>query len=95
MMPRLTPEEDAALHAELLQERDQVYAVLDKILWHFNKVSVLGQKLAACELMHYFICVNTPNEEEALALLENINEQIEIGIKVRFSVAGNVPTTAQ
>lgn len=95
MKPRLTPEEDAALHAELMQEKDKVYAVLDKMLWHFNKVSVLGQKLAACELMHYFICVNTPNEKEALALLENINEQIAIGIKTRFSMAGDVPTTTQ
>lgn len=94
-MPRLTPEEDAALHAELMQEKDKVYAVLDKMLVDFKTLSPLGQKLAACELMHYFICSNMPDEEEALALLENVNEQIEIGIKVRFSIAGGVPTTTQ
>lgn len=91
----LTPEQDAALNAELDRERPKVYDVLNKMFWHFDKLSDIGQKLAAAELMLNFIVSVVPNEQKAFDLLDDIHEQLKIGIKKRYHATADAPSTKQ
>lgn len=92
---KLTPQEDAELNAELAAEIPQVYDALERMFRHYDKLSDLGQKLAACEIMLRLITDYMPNESAAMALLENINKELRIGIKKRYASAPTVPNTPQ
>lgn len=91
--PRLTPEEDAALYAELKPELPKVRKVADRASSRIETLSDIGQMAAVAEITLAFILRHVNDEAEALALSQHLRSQIDIGIKKVFSGHPAPPTT--
>jgi hypothetical protein len=93
-MPRLTPERDAEIQAEIEAERPKIRAARQKIEGHLAKLSDVGRLQALFDLTVRFYS-SLGSEEDAIAGARHLADRIEIALKQVYRPEHDAPPWKQ
>ena len=77
MAGRLTPEQDAAIQAEIKREMPQIDVAIDGIMKHLQELSDVGKVYATAAVITSVITALVDDRDEAVALSRHIQSQVE------------------